>query len=1325
MTTPNDPTLPHDSLDTVIAGYLDAVDAGQAPDRQKLFDQYPQHAEALRSFFANHDQMDAAAAELRLGRASDSTDSGGEGAGPLARIRYFGDYELLEEIARGGMGIVYKARQVSLNRIVALKMILAGQFASETEVERFYTEARAAANLQHRNIVAIHEVGQHENQHYFSMDYIEGESLARIVHENPLPAEKAAGYLKTITEAIDFAHRQGTLHRDLKPSNVLIDKFDEPQITDFGLAKRIEGTAQITATGSLMGTPSYMPPEQAGAYDGKVGPASDVYSLGALLYNLLTGRPPFLGENLVVMLNQVLNNDPVAPRLLNPKVPRDLETICLKCLEKDPHKRYPTAAVLAADLDRFLRGEPIAARPVGQGERAWRWCKRNRLVSSLGAFIAAILLIAAIGGSVLAVRERNARATADISTQRATAEAQRAEDARGEADRRRSEAQTERERAEAALKESESRLYASQIAAAHAEWNAGNPLAAWRHLESCRRDFRGWEHRYVSALFKQDERTLTGHRGTVNQAVYSPDGTRIASAGEDKTVKVWTASGRNLLTLSGHPGSVNAVAFSPDGRRIVSGCGAGIVKIWDSATGRNELTLAPEKQAGAAKEGDCNAANDNFIAAVAFSPDGKWVFGVPSCGPLRVWDVSTGRVIPRHSSQSTSYDFFSYMQGYAAGGAWTDRRGPIEVGRSRFVAEFDPNGLFTVRLLHPPGPDVNELITLPSQSMSSSFFAIALSPNHEWVAMSLAGHPLIWNAQTGKGFRILEGIEGITCVAFSRDSRRIVVGNSDATVKVWDVATGTVQNTFNGHKAGVSSVAFGNDGRIMSASEDATIKIWGKPRSNEIILNRICDVTGASKGETIAVTLRNGSSISDSDPTMVFQRAGPKPRIEKFNAGAKKLILRPDGNELLGAGIHSVSVWHVGKGQKVFEWNLGERQLVALAANFDKRMVAWMSAKADGTVPRITVCDMTTHEPIAQFLNLDVVSTSILELDPNGRHLVAADAAGKLHFWNIAAEKKEFVLDLGEGPISSICFRPDGRQIVVCKNSAITFWNTETHSVSQVTRTYAGDVSSVAFSPDARRVATALRDRTIRLWDAATGNEVLVLRGHSDDIHMLSFSSRDQCLISASKREIIFWNASESTEGESSTARELKEDVAYWNRVDRLFAELWVKSDVIDALKSDATLSKVARERAIDIAALQTEDPNKLNDVSWGIVSHPGSTAEDYRRALRWADAASRLKPNDFGILNTLGVAQYRTGHFADAIGTLNRSHEHNRKSERGAQPGDVAFLAMAQHALGHASEAQQLLKQMTELLKREIWKKDAEAAAFLKEAQERLARKP
>ncbi|HEV3024642.1 MAG TPA: serine/threonine-protein kinase, partial [Pirellulales bacterium] len=319
----------------------------------------------------------------------------------------FGDYELLGEIARGGMGVVYKARQTRLNRLVALKMIKSGELASADDVMRFHSEAEAAGNLQHPNIVAIYEVGEHDGQHFFSMEYVEGRSLADVVRENPLSAKKSAEYVRSIAEAIQYAHERGTLHRDLKPSNVLIDMHDRPRVTDFGLAKRIEGGSEMTGTGQVLGTPSYMPPEQAAGDRGAVGPASDVYSLGAILYELLVGRPPFRAETPLDTLLQVLEQEPAAPRRLNPKLPRDLETVCLKCLRKEPARRYASAAELADDLGRFLDREPIRARRISQSERAWLWCKRRPVVAGLSA---ALLIITTIGTWVAVERQNEIRA---------------------------------------------------------------------------------------------------------------------------------------------------------------------------------------------------------------------------------------------------------------------------------------------------------------------------------------------------------------------------------------------------------------------------------------------------------------------------------------------------------------------------------------------------------------------------------------------------------------------------------------------------------------------------------------------------------------------------------------------------------------------------------------------------------------------------------------------------------------------------------------------------------------------------------------------------
>ncbi|MCI0491292.1 MAG: serine/threonine-protein kinase, partial [Blastocatellia bacterium] len=350
--------------------------------------------------------LDSTSSGLRsFANDTDGQDSEAEIAGPTpgTRVRYFGDYELLEEIARGGMGIVYRAKQLSLNRIVAVKMMRPGELASEVEIRRFLTEAEAAANLQHPNIVAIHEVGEHEGLHYFSMDFVEGKNLAELIAGRPLSSHKAASYLKTIAEAVAFAHGQGTLHRDLKPANILIDASDQPRITDFGLAKSIESDSGLTDTGAVIGTPNYMPPEQAGDKRGKPGKTSDVYSLGAILYEMLTGRPPFQGETPVDTVMMVLNSEPVSPRLLNPKLDRDLETICMKCLEKEPGSRYSSAQELADDLDRFLDHRTIKARPVRIPVRAWRWLRRNPWPSA-AALAVVLVLVASV--ATLMLRER-------------------------------------------------------------------------------------------------------------------------------------------------------------------------------------------------------------------------------------------------------------------------------------------------------------------------------------------------------------------------------------------------------------------------------------------------------------------------------------------------------------------------------------------------------------------------------------------------------------------------------------------------------------------------------------------------------------------------------------------------------------------------------------------------------------------------------------------------------------------------------------------------------------------------------------------------------
>jgi serine/threonine-protein kinase len=371
-----------EALELIIAGYLEEVEAGRAPDRAAIMARRPDLAEDLVEFFADHDRLRRVAEPLRAVAQAARVD-GLEGD-PTPAGNRIGDYELIEEIARGGMGVVYEARQIGLNRLVALKMILAGRFASPAEVRRLRAEAEAVAELDHPHIVPVHEVGEHDGLPYFSMRLVRGGSLADRLERFAGDPRAAAALVATVARAVHHAHQRGILHRDLKPSNILLDGAGSPHVTDFGLAKRVAAGAELTQSGAIVGSPPYMAPEQASGRRGVVTVATDVYGLGAILYTLLAGGPPFRGETAWETLEQVRERVPDPPSGINRRVDRDLQVVCLRCLEKDPQRRYESARELAEDLERWLRGEPVHARPSGLLHRLSLWCRRRERVQNAG-----------------------------------------------------------------------------------------------------------------------------------------------------------------------------------------------------------------------------------------------------------------------------------------------------------------------------------------------------------------------------------------------------------------------------------------------------------------------------------------------------------------------------------------------------------------------------------------------------------------------------------------------------------------------------------------------------------------------------------------------------------------------------------------------------------------------------------------------------------------------------------------------------------------------------------------------------------------------------
>jgi WD40 repeat protein/serine/threonine protein kinase len=1009
-------------------------------------------------------------------------------------VRNFGDYELIEEIARGGMGVVYRARQPSLGRIVALKMILAGQFASKQMIQRFRGEVTAAALLQHPNIVAIHDVGIHDDQHYFSMDYVEGQNLSQLVGNSPLPPGKAARYVKLIAEAIHYAHQQGILHRDLKPSNVLVDASDQPRITDFGLAKRFgvppsggqasepakAGTPNqlaeartpymesFTLSGQMLGSPNFMPPEQASSQRGKVGRHSDVYGLGAILYHLLTARPPFHAESFESVINQVLNTEPVSPRLLNSSVPPDLETICVKCLQKEPAKRYQSARELANELDRFLHDKPIHARPVTRAERLWRSCRRNPALASLGA---ALVLVFALGFTGTLWQWRQAMHNAQAEAK-------------------------QRQRAE-------ENLYTSDMNLAHLAWKEGNLQDAQKLLlahvpEAGKEDLRGFEWRYLWTLCQDESRfTFTNlhFAGKRHGLALAADGKTVIAANgntlkwldcqEQREVQTMTVGTTAIVRLSMAMDRPGLVAYRTDRVKALSFTG--------------EILLG----AGLAPEwGHCSQSND-WDGAFALSWDGTLLAASGSNDTVRGFDVKTGQPLGPEVRLGKDEDAFSLAFSpdakYLACGTAGTKIHILEAPTFKQVNVLTNNTAFVHCLVFDRA--AKKLVSGGNDS-----------------------HVRVWSFPECALMNDLTGHQGvISDLAFSPDGLRLASGGFDHTVRLWTLATARA-TLLHGHRGAVKSVLFSRDGnQLYTGSDDGTVKVWDVSSRESTNILRHSGYTSAVDFSPDGTLLAVGDWGAQT--AVLWQLPGRHQlRIVGEPSGhCTGVKFSPDGKFLATVGTN-VQIWNIPSNKRkwIFPTVAGEG---SLAFHPLKPFLAV------GYVD-LRLWDLRNGQQTNLLAAAPAKGVQSAVFSPNGKWIALGMQNGQVQIWDFVTGRLSRSFHQHSAGINALCFSHDGfllasggddnlvvlydvlrgeavrleshrdgvrvlafapgdKTLVSASNDGtILFWSVANHQVLLTLAHDGGPLSSVTFSPDGNLMATSGNDGTARLWPAATLDDI-------------------------------------------------------------------------------------------------------------------------------------------------------------------------------------------------------------------------------------------